>query len=207
MSRKLIWVCVLSAWCCASESQADPKYPRIAPLERVLDVPSVEKANVNVIIKSIQGRPAYKIQCHSSNYGAASGFDYSGDFECRMIPAEGATKYSTLFTEDPEQSRDWESRARFFSADLQGDCARIPEFGSTRDFKLRGMMVTLQVLQPAFDLNGVLDSLKLKINVRPYPSAQRPIAAAVPFPASPPSQCKIAQYFPSPSPLKPAEAR
>jgi hypothetical protein len=124
-----------------------------------------------------------------------------------MTNIGSVTNYSTLLTEDINQSRDWESRARFFSADLQGECASIPEFGSIRDFRLRGMMVTLQVLQPAFGPNGVLDSLKLKVAVQPDSSAQRPIAAAVPFPVSPPTQCKIEQYFPSPSASNTTQAR
>ena len=200
MSWRFSWLCVVAIWCYASASEASSKFPLVAPFERVIDVPSVQKADVNVIVKSVHGRPVYKIACHSAEYSSDGGFDYSGDFECRMLPIETAIKYSTLLTEDLNQSRDWESRARFFAADLQGDCARIPEFGSTRDFKLRGMVVMLQVLQPVIGSNGVLDSLKLKVFVQPYPSAQRPIAAAVPFPVSPPAQCKIEQYFPSPSP-------
>lgn len=207
MSWRFTCRCMVAAWCCASASEASAKYPLVAPLERVIDVPSVQRADVNLIVKSVRGRPAYKIQCHSSNYSSDAGFDYSGDFECRMTPIGEVTKYSTLLTENPGQSRDWESRARFFSADLKGDCASIPEFGSTRDFRLRGMMVTIQVLQPAFGPNGVLDSLKLKVSVQPDSSAQRPIAAAVPFPVSPPTQCKIEQYFPSPSASNTTQAR
>ncbi len=199
MSQRFSLLCVVAVWCYAFASDASSKYPLVASFERVIDVPSVQKADVNVILKSVHGRPVYKIECHSANYGSDAGFDYSGDFECRMITIGRNTKYSTLLTEDPKQSRDWESRARFFAADLQGDCARIPQFGSTRDFKLRGMIVTLQVLQPVIGLNGVLDSLKLKVSVQPYPSAQRPIAVAVPLPVSPPAQCKIEQYFPSSS--------
>jgi hypothetical protein len=188
---------MVAALICGSRSEARSLFPLVVPLQSVIGVPNVRRADVNVMVKSVRGRPAYKIQCRSSSYGDAE-FEYSGDFECRMVPVGAVTKYSTLFTEDPNQSRDWESRARFFSADLRGDCARIPEFGAVRHFKLRGMVVTLQVLHPTFGPNGLLDSLTLKVAVQPSPSSQQPIAAGVPFPVSPPAQCEIERNFPRP---------
>ena len=183
------------AWCFASVSKAEPRYPHVVPMERVIFVRNVENANVRVTINSTKGISVYKIQCHSSSYSADPDFNYSGDFECRMTSNEGGNTYSTLFTEDPNQSRDWESRARFFSSDLKGKCAQIPEFGSTRDFRLRGMKVTLQILNPIFDQSGSVRSLRLRIAARPDPSALGQIAAAVPLPASSPVQCKIGEYF------------
>lgn len=195
MSTRNILIYSMLAWCCASVSKADSRYPHIVPMERVVFVGNVEKANVRVAINSTKGKPIYRIQCHSASYRSDPDFNYSGDFECRMTSAGHGNAYSTLFTEDPNQSRDWESRARFFSSDLKDECAQIPEFGLTRNFRLRGMKVTLQILNPVFDQSGSVRSLKLRIAARSDPSAQGPIAAAVPLPSLSPAQCKIGEYF------------
>ena len=115
------------------------------PVHRVFDVPDVSKASVSLDLKSTDGEPIYRIQCHSAGYTGDPGFDYSGDFECRLSMIGYDNTYSTLLTEDINQSRDWESRGRFFAADLRGKCAQIPEFGVTRSFQLRGMDLTLLI--------------------------------------------------------------
>jgi hypothetical protein len=104
--------------------------------------------------------------------------------------------YSTLLTEDAHQSRDWESRGRFFAAELQGPCARIPEFGATRSFELRGMDLTLGITNQKFTVGGKLNSLTLTVTVRPDPRAQRPIAEVVPLPKTGvPTRCRLRRYF------------
>lgn len=115
-------------------------YPAPAPIERTFNVPDVSKSNISLQIKARDGRDLYKLQCHSAGYVGDPDFDYSGDFECRLSLSNGQNVYSTLLTEDLNQSRDWESRARFFAADLRGECARIPEFGSARNFTLRALL-------------------------------------------------------------------
>jgi len=127
-------------------------------------------------------------------------FDYSGDFECRLSSIPNRDTYSTLFTEDAHQSRDWESRGRFFAASIRGACARIPEFGTHRTFRLRGMRVGLQIVDPVFDKAGGLASLKLAVTVTRDPHAQRPVAESVPLPKTGASdECKLRQYFVDPA--------
>jgi hypothetical protein len=110
--------------------------------------------------------------------------------------------YSTLLTEDPHQSRDWESRGRFFAADLRGACAGIPQFGAIRSFRLRGMDLTLRVSDQKFAESGELESLALTVTVRPDAEASRPIAAMVPLPKTGvPPRCKIETYFVDPTAL------
>lgn len=171
-------------------------YPGVAPLQRTFFVPHVAKANVSLDIESRGGVPLYNLQCHSAEYIADDDFAYSGDFECRLIPVPPSYTHSTLLTEDIHQSKDWESRGRFFAADLQSACARIPQFGATRSFKLRGMDLTLGITDEKFATDGKLSSLTLTVTVRPDPSAQRPIAEIVPLPKTGvPAGCKIRGRF------------
>jgi hypothetical protein len=172
-------------------------YPSVEAQNRVFEVPDVKHADVSFDIKSSKGTPVYRLQCHSAEYsGDDHDFAYSGDFECRLSSAGNRDGYSTLLTEDAHQSRDWESRGRFFAKSLRGSCASIPDFGAVRKFKLRGMDLTLKIIDPKFAPDGTLQSLKLSVEVRPDASASRPIAAVVPLPKGPiPSKCKIKEDF------------
>jgi hypothetical protein len=184
-------ICWVAAACLGAQS-----YPAVMPLHRNFDVPDIGKANVSLDIKSVEGIPLYKLQCHSAGYTGDHDFDYSGDFECRLSSVGEHDTYSTLLTEDANQSRDWESRGRFFSADLRGACARVPEFGAIRNFKLRGMDLSLQITDAVFTGVGRLSSLKLTVDVHPDPDARRSIAEIVPVPKNGISgSCKLDEYF------------
>jgi hypothetical protein len=176
-------------------SASAQSYPAPAPIKKSFEVSDVSKADISLHIKAHDGRDLYTLQCHSAGYEGDSSFDYSGDFECRLILSEGKNTYSTLLTEDLDQSRDWESRGRFFAASLKGECAKIPEFGAVRNFTLRGMRLTLRILDPTFQDNK-LHSLKLAVAVAPDPNAHRAVANIVPFPKSGvPTSCELWKYF------------
>jgi len=188
--------CLLFACWWASLGLGAQSYPAISPLRRMFDVPNVTEANVVLLVRTPQGTPVYELQCHSAGYTGDPDFDYSGDFECRLISVGRRGVYSTLLTEDANQSRDWESRGRFFAAQLRGACARVPEFGAARDFRLRGMNLTLRVTDPMFTKSGRLRSLRLTVIVRPDAAAQRPIAQIVALPtAGVPPGCRLQQDF------------
>ena len=94
-------------------------------------------------IFGMDGIPKYLIECHDYEYQGDTAFDYSGDFECRLTSLYSKETYSTLFTDDPNQSRDWQSRARFLLGDLFGSCASDNAYGPVRHFRLRGMQISL----------------------------------------------------------------
>jgi hypothetical protein len=176
-------------------SASAQSYPAPAAIKKTFDVSDVSKADVSMHIKAYDGRDLYTLQCHSTGYEGDSSFDYSGDFECRLILSNGQNTYSTLLTEDLKQSRDWESRGRFFAASLRGECAKVPEFGAVRSFELRGMRLKLRISDPKFQSNKLL-SLKLVVTVVPDPEAHRAIADIVSFPKSGvPANCDLSKYF------------
>lgn len=183
--------------CCFASLNADAQsYPAPVPIKRVFTVPNVSKANISLHIKAHNGRDLYTLQCHSAGYEGDLDFDYSGDFECRLSLSNGQNAYSTLLTEDENQSRDWESRGRFFAASLRGECAKVPEFGAVRNFTLRGMRLSLRILDPMFQGNKLVSLRLAVVVVVPDPNAHRPIADIVPFPKSGvPTSCDLSKYF------------
>lgn len=196
---RLFHIFLVVYWCCILSTGLEAQsYPPVKPLQHTFEVADIGKANVDLIIKSRRDMPLYRLQCHSRGYTGDPDFDYSGDFECRLSLADGHNVFSTLLTEDPDQSSDWESRGRFFSADLLGSCASIPNFGATRNFKLRGMSLTLQITNALITKNGKLESLRLTVDVSNDMNARSPIASAVDLPQISPPECKLKEYFVDP---------
>lgn len=200
MSKLRLLKCALCFWALGTVYLRAESYPTVAPVQRTFVVADVEKANVVLDIKSPEGTALYKLQCHSAGYTDDPDFEYSGDLECRLSSIRSHNAYSTLLTEDPHQSRDWESRGRFFAADLRGACAQIPQFGTDRKFRLRGIELVLKVTDPMFTTSGKLKSLKLTVKVQPAPSAKTAIAEKVPLPKiGVPTECRLETYFVDPS--------
>jgi hypothetical protein len=171
------------------------EFPQMSEIQKLFVVPNVQKADVSLKLRSIDGVPVYLLQCHSAGYEGDPDFDYSGDFECRLSSLDGRDTYSTLLTEDVQQSKDWESRGRFFAADLYGDCAKIPNFGEVRSFELRNMRLTLKVVDSQINASGKLVSLQLLVTVKPDLSAVTAISKIVPIPRDAPVACHLSEYF------------
>jgi hypothetical protein len=138
-----------------------------------------------------EGGALYRLECHGGGYEGDPQFDYSGDFECRLASLYTEDPYSTLFTENPNQSRDWQSRARFLAEELIGACAEYPEYGRIRTFRLRGMRITLGLADITFVLREpsgaevssppALESFRFDLRVEPDGTAGSAIAEPVPY--------------------------
>jgi hypothetical protein len=72
-------------------------------------------------------------------------FDWSGDLMCHLRSTNSSAPRTNLLQDDPDATRDWQTRSRFLEKELQGDCGRVPEIGSLRTFRLRGMKLTVRV--------------------------------------------------------------
>lgn len=153
----------------------------VEPATKTVHMTDASTARFVLPIRSSSGRILYKLTCYGQkSQPNANDFVYDGDFECRLT-ATGTDKsrYSTLLTEDPNQSRDWQSRARFFGTELAGECGDIPEFGRSRDFLLRGMRISLRITNPTFTSKQKLQSFTFRVSVAndADPVAQGQIAA------------------------------
>jgi hypothetical protein len=158
------------------------QWPPIRQFTKTIHVPDAAMAEVVLQLTDIRGDPAYTLSCYGAKaVPPGNDFVYTGDFECRLVEARNArSTYSTLLTEDAQQSRDWESRARFFATELEGACADVPEFGRKRTFLLRGFRLTLTLSELRFTDGHQLQSFVLTISARndSRPGAQREIASA-----------------------------
>jgi hypothetical protein len=118
-------------------------WPEVAPMHVATFFSEGRLASGNWTIYGPEGQQLYRIECRSRDQEGHADFIYSGDFECRLVSLYSHEAHSSLFLENPHATRDWESRARFLAEDLVGACAQRPGWGSSRQFRLRGMRVTL----------------------------------------------------------------
>lgn len=154
MSRKARghWLGALALFAATSgarQSPPAPRWPLIGSFSRTFAFGPEDSLRLSLTLRSPSGRPLYRLDCdHYDN--ETPDFDYSGDFECRLLPLYRGTPYSTLLTDDPHQNRDWQSRGRFLIPELRGRCADYPEYGRVRHFRLRGMRLTLALSDITF---------------------------------------------------------
>lgn len=129
-------------------------------------------------------KPLYLLECHLGPFEDPL-FDYSGNFECRLSSLYTQDTYSTLLTDNINQTRDWESRGRFMIEEITGSCTNYPEYGRIRHFRLRGMELTLKItnLVDQMELDAghksgrpTIVQLDLNVTVRPDTSARSAIA-------------------------------
>jgi hypothetical protein len=169
------------------------QWPVIEPVEQTvsLNLPDIDdpkrseytsgKQTIDVTIKSLQGDPVYKIECGTPDRSSAQTFEYSGDFQCRMILWGSETSAIDLLSEIPNSTHDWQSRARFFASEVLGSCGAIPELGRVRNFRLRGMKVTLAMSEIKPDTSGKVPTLRsftFRVDVESDSTEQSSIALA-----------------------------
>jgi hypothetical protein len=154
----------------------------VKPFSKTFHIVDASTAQILIPIQNPNGHTIYNLACYGpKSQPNASDFVYDGEFECRLTEENKAkSEYSTLFTEDPNQSRDWQSRARFFGSELAGQCGEIPQFGREREFLLRGMRISLQIGDVTFGSNKKLKSFTFTVSVQNdrEPEAQGQIASA-----------------------------
>jgi hypothetical protein len=192
---------MLSFWLCptlvsllvtsATVSIGAQNWPDVAPTHAEFRFSSGESAALAMELFGRQiSRPLYKLTCHTLSFDDDKDFDYSGAFECKLLPTEEKTGYSTLLADMVGPTRDWQSRARFLVPELSGASADFPDYGRTRTFLLRGMRITLTMSNVAVSagLNPLtLSAFRFTVDVQAEPAAQSPIAAPSSAPLPPPA--------------------
>jgi len=194
--RAVLLLMPISLVCAGSAAAPSAPWPTIARIERIFDFQDAKHAEVSLPLKGSAGRPVYRLQCHTWLFEGDPAFDYSGDFECRLISLYSKEAYSTLLTDNPDQSRDWQSRARVFAQELVGDCANYLEYGRVRNFRLRGMQIrfefhNVKVIRSTESATRgpiALKSFRFVVRAWPDPSARSAIAETVTAP-KPPADC------------------
>jgi hypothetical protein len=161
----------------------DAGWPAILPLKQSIYFTAPNRYVAGFHIYGVDEKPLYLIECDDRRHVTDRGFNYSGDFECRLTPEADDIEYNTLFTDDPDTKVDW-SRARFLREELVGRCAEYPERGAVRQFRLRAMRITLALRDVVFsraDATPRLQSFRLEVEVTPDPAAKSKITEPVPY--------------------------
>jgi len=191
----LVVLCGISVRLSSAEEERQ-SWPNVRPAQEVFQFPNAETAEVVLWLHGTDGSRLYRLDCHPWLYEKDREFNYSGDFECRLTSAYSKEPYSTLLTDNPTQSRDWESRGRFLVPELVGECGRHPEYGRVRTFRLRGMQIRFEIkdvklrksTENATQGPLALESFTFVVEVRPDSAARSPIAEPVRV-AAPPANC------------------
>ena len=123
-------------------------WPEIQSFTKRWQIPDVSGTQADTpataYIRALNGTPIYKLECHNGNYNDQSRMNFSGTFQCALFALKGTAIDSwNLLADRNEQDSDWGNRGRMLSEQLLGSCAKWPEYGSLRVFRLREMNITL----------------------------------------------------------------
>jgi hypothetical protein len=163
----------------------DVEWPLVAASHQRFHISESQPA-VRTTVYGVDGRPLYLFVCRNADDPEAQQLNviYAGDLDCRLIEAHLGEVETNLLIETPNVAA-WYSRGRMFAEELYGDCARYPEYGRHRMFRLRGMRLSLQFEDVHFTDGPApvgrrapqLLSYTLVITVASDPTALSPIAA------------------------------
>ena len=95
------------------------------------------------------------------------GLNYVGPLSCGISNTQNINEMTWL---SEDASPLWHSRGQFHYPELLGSCAVYPEFGAVRNFKLRGMQITLSI-SDIQEVGGMIDSFLLTATVKNDPTA------------------------------------
>lgn len=166
-------------------------WPSVKPVDKtaLMVLPDIDNPNrfeqqsgsrtIDVVVVTPRDIPIYKIECGTPDRSNGHVFEYSGDFQCRMIPWGKESSSSDLLSEVPKSTHDWQSRARFFANEVLGLCGSVPDFGRVRTFRLRGMKITLTMSNVEADESGRVPTLRefdFRVAITPDPTAVSHIA-------------------------------
>lgn len=149
------------------------------------------------LVRDARGVPVYKFECHNGSYQGESKINFSGDFQCALFALNGnadASRNLLVSDSKDEQSADWWNRARMRSAQLRGKCLGYPEYSTDRQFRLRGMLVTLRFSGVRWSAKQnrqgepLLKEFTFALDVVPQRSAQS-VVAELPAGPKPPTSC------------------
>ena len=155
-------------------------WPEIAPLDQTFVVADAHLAVIRTFVRDLRGRAVYLFICRTADDERVPDVNYAGELDCRLIPAELGEVETNLLVESPALAP-WYSRGRMFARELIGDCGRYPEYGRSRNFRLRGLRLTMTfsdvtLRAPRADGSPRAKSYRLRLQVVPDPAARLRIA-------------------------------
>lgn len=150
-----------------------------------------EKVVIDLPLKSDAGTIVYHFACRGGrdHYLDSLPDKWVGPLMCTLADGDRATEHSLLSEHD---SAAWFSRGRFRGEEPIGECARYPEFGQHRSFRLRGFRLSLDAQDIRVDAGGSPASFVLAVAVVPDPTATTARAARPGYldPRAPDASCR-----------------
>ena len=130
-----------------------------------------KKIAIDVPLKTSTGREVYHFACRggSEEYLGSLPEVWVAPLMCTLAEGQRATEESLLSEDDVAA---WHSRGQFRGEELIGDCAKYPEFGVHRSFRLRGFRLTLDVDDVVVDQHGVAQTFVLAMSLERDAAAQ-----------------------------------
>jgi len=131
---------------------------------------SLAKVTIDLPLTDQAGRVLYHFACRGGSDAYLNSLPgiWVGPLMCTLALGSQAKEQSLLSEDD---SAAWFSRGHFRPEELVGDCAKYPEFGLRRSFRLRGFRLNLEVEDVVTDSKGLAKSFTLGISLVPDPSA------------------------------------
>ena len=134
---------------------------------------SAERIFFELPLIDVHGQTQYNFICVGGTdkfldqLSDSSGVNHVGPFSCRLV--EG--KYDPVKSEDSLLSEDesayWFSRGQIHHFnELTGSCAKYPEYGALRRFRLRGFELTLSFENIDVDKNGNPIYFTMRVSLR-----------------------------------------
>ena len=160
------WLAFAAALACAP-AQAD--WPRMAEHDAVFPVDLGAKwIEFRIPLRDAAGKAVHEIVCRGGNdprvvdaYNERTKENVAGALQCQpTFPLEDASPLS-------------QTRMQFWHLDLVGACAKYPEFGRVRNFRVQGMRVTLEARNVLVDKRGKPRKFDLRVSVRRDPGADK----------------------------------
>jgi hypothetical protein len=164
----------------SSVACAGTQWPVVRAMSGTKHFKEASSAALIVAIESSAGSPAYTLECHAGSFEGNSDFNYSGLFHCRLQSVSSKDTLPSLLFEKPHPSSDWEGRARFLLGEVLGDCAKVPDWGAIRTFRLRQMNIQLSISDVSLDQLGQdfkVRSFTFSYDVSPDPAANTSLVA------------------------------
>ncbi|HVN94989.1 MAG TPA: hypothetical protein VMT62_01035 [Syntrophorhabdaceae bacterium] len=186
------------------------KWPDVNPIyarETVLHFSYPFETHQMCEILTVNKKIAYLLDCHLGHYFSWE-YTYGPDFDCRLRTEQPDTErykfsdefpalsYDNLLSTAPKQQGPQDTRGEFLWGLLQPNCARYPEYGRIRHFRLRGMELTLAIKHVEFGLRlkndplmdyrtNTITKLDLQVTVKQDPAALSPTAEWTRYAAPP----------------------
>jgi hypothetical protein len=147
-------------------------WPHIRPTTARFRVDfALGKVVIDLPLRDRIGRERYHFACRGvrESYLDSLKDNWVGPLMCTLAEGTEAREESLLSEDD---SAAWFSRGQFRREDLVGECAKYPEFGVHRSFRLRGFRLTLDADHVVVDATGRAASFVLRISVSPDETAR-----------------------------------